>query len=66
MENEIGEDLSAGDAIQQATAAATWTLKYLNTPLHKLNIDNLSISEVIRLHLLTSGSRPSEKDVKWR
>ncbi|CAG7837595.1 unnamed protein product [Allacma fusca] len=63
--DEIGGD-TAKEAIEQATTAATWSTMYQNTPLHKLTLDHLSLSEVLRLHLLTSGARPSEKDVKFR
>ena len=39
---------------------------YQNTPLNKMNLDHLTLTEVLRLHLLSSGALPSEKDVKWR
>lgn len=64
--DECDTDVSAKEAIRQATAAATWSTMYQNTPLNKLNLDHLTLTEVLRLHLLSSGALPSEKDVKWR
>ncbi|ODM98981.1 Bromodomain adjacent to zinc finger domain protein 1A [Orchesella cincta] len=64
--NDVGGDVTAREAVQLATAYSTWSMMYQNTPLHKLGVDHLSITEVLRLHLLSSGAKPSEKDVKWR
>lgn len=63
---ESSEDVSIVEAVEQATAAATWPLMYQGTPLYSLTLDHLSLTEVLRLHLLSSGARPSDKDVKWR
>lgn len=52
--------------MEQATAAATWSIMYQNTALNKLTLDHLSLTEILRLHLLSSGARPTEKDIKWR
>ncbi|CAL8080599.1 unnamed protein product [Orchesella dallaii] len=64
--NDVSTDVTAREAVQLATAYSTWSMMYQNTPLHKLGVDHLSITEVLRLHLLSSGAKPSEKDVKWR
>lgn len=34
---------------------------YQNTPLHKLGVDHSSITEVLRLHLLSSGAKQSQQ-----
>jgi len=63
---ETSEDVSVVEAVEQATAAATWSLMYQGSPLYKMTLDHLSVNELLRLHILSSGARPSEKDVKWR
>lgn len=64
--NEMDGDCTAREAVKLATAYSTWSIMYQNTPIHKLSVDHLSITEVLRLHILSSGAKPSEKDVKWR
>lgn len=64
--NEMDGSVTAKQAVEQATAFSTWSIMYQSTPLHKLSVDHLSISEILRLHILSSGAKPSEKDVKWR
>lgn len=50
---------SVGEAIHQATSAAAWSQMYQNSPLHKLGVDHSSVTEILRLHLLSSGARHS-------
>lgn len=64
--NDMDGGVTAREAVQFATAYSTWSIMYQNTPLHQLGVDHLTITEVLRLHLLSSGAKPSEKDVKWR
>lgn len=47
------------EAIQKATSAAAWSHVYQNTPLNKLSVDYSSLTEVLRLHLLSSGAKQS-------
>lgn len=52
--------------IQDATAAARWSLKYLNAYLFELPIDATTLSELIRLHFLMSGAKLSEACARWQ
>uniref|UniRef100_A0A0K8T8G0 Bromodomain adjacent to zinc finger domain protein 1A n=2 Tax=Lygus hesperus TaxID=30085 RepID=A0A0K8T8G0_LYGHE len=52
-----------------ALAARTemWVRKHHGVPLDKLQLDTSTISEMVRLHLLTSGSMSDKsKEAKWR
>jgi len=42
---------------------ATWSYMHQNTPLHKLVVDYSSVTEVLRLHLLSSGAKQSRSSV---
>ncbi|KAJ2944681.1 hypothetical protein O0L34_g4038 [Tuta absoluta] len=53
-------------AVQLATKASKWPQTYLGTPLSKLPLDPTTVSEVLRLHLLSSGSAAGSRCVTWR
>jgi bromodomain adjacent to zinc finger domain protein 1A len=57
----VGNDVSIGVAVQQATSAAAWSHMHQNTPLHKLVVDYSSLTEVLRLHLLSSGAKQTQQ-----
>ncbi|XP_077296787.1 ATP-dependent chromatin assembly factor large subunit isoform X2 [Arctopsyche grandis] len=52
--------------VQLATVAAKWSQTYLSTPLSRLPMDSQTFSEILRLHLLSSGSTVGENCSKWR
>lgn len=41
-------------------------LTYQGTPLKKLSMDSLTVSEILRLHLVSSGGGSSELRTRWR
>nr|XP_026498898.1 bromodomain adjacent to zinc finger domain protein 1A isoform X1 [Vanessa tameamea] len=53
-------------AIQLATKAGKWTQTYLGTALSKLPLDPTTVSEVLRLHLLSSGGAAGSRCAAWR
>ncbi|CAG9565734.1 unnamed protein product [Danaus chrysippus] len=53
-------------AIEQATRAGKWAHTYLGTPLSKLPLDPTTVSEVLRLHLLSSGGVAGSRCLAWR
>lgn len=63
--NESG-DLSAQQALQAATQAARWSQTYHNVPLNKLHLDAITVTDILRLHLLASGGRAGDLSSKWR
>lgn len=65
---DIGDtgDLTTDEAVRLATVASTWSQHYHNTALSKLTLDPSTLTEVLRLHLLASGGRCSDKSAKWR
>ncbi|XP_049864595.1 bromodomain adjacent to zinc finger domain protein 1A isoform X2 [Schistocerca gregaria] len=59
-------DVTAGEAVKLATVAAGWSQLYQGVPLSKLTLDAVTLTEVLRLHLLSSGGRSAETSTKWR
>ncbi|XP_021919556.1 bromodomain adjacent to zinc finger domain protein 1A isoform X2 [Zootermopsis nevadensis] len=65
LTDEIG-DITSSEAIKLATAAASWCRLYQGIPLNKVTLDSITLTEVLRLHLLSSGGRSGEMSSKWR
>lgn len=53
-------------AMKLAAVAVNCPFAFHGVPLQKLTIDATTISEVLRLHLLSSGARVSETCHRWR
>lgn len=43
-----------------------YKVNFQGTPLKKLSLDSMTVSEILRLHLVSSGGRSSELRSKWR
>ncbi|KAL0819369.1 hypothetical protein ABMA28_007492 [Loxostege sticticalis] len=63
---EVNEEIGTTQAIELATKASKWSQTYLATPLSKLPLDPTTVSEVLRLHLLSSGAAPGNRCATWR
>lgn len=59
-------EISPGKASKYATCAARWSKTHQGFELFQLPINSLTVTEVLRLHLLSSGSRVREIATKWR
>nr|CAD7441984.1 unnamed protein product [Timema bartmani] len=59
-------DVTTSEAMKAATAVVNWSQLSQGTPLNKLSLDAVALSEVLRLHLLSSGGRSGELSSKWR
>ncbi|EZA54009.1 Bromodomain adjacent to zinc finger domain protein 1A [Ooceraea biroi] len=57
---------SMAKAIKLATMASTWCSTYQGCKLLELTLDHVTLSEILRQHLLSSGGRISEAASKWR
>ncbi|XP_053985965.1 bromodomain adjacent to zinc finger domain protein 1A isoform X2 [Hylaeus volcanicus] len=53
-------------AVKLATLASTWSQMYQGCQLSELALDHLTVSEILRQHLLGSGGRIGEVASKWR
>ncbi|XP_011630089.1 bromodomain adjacent to zinc finger domain protein 1A isoform X2 [Pogonomyrmex barbatus] len=53
-------------AIKLATVASRWCPTYQGCKLSELTLDHVTLSEILRQHLLSSGGRISEAASKWR
>ncbi|XP_012057721.1 PREDICTED: bromodomain adjacent to zinc finger domain protein 1A [Atta cephalotes] len=61
------EDASSmAKAIKLATMASRWCPTYQGCKLSELTLDHVTLSEILRQHLLSSGGRISEAASKWR
>ncbi|KAI8482743.1 Bromodomain adjacent to zinc finger domain protein 1A [Branchiostoma belcheri] len=59
------EDPTLSALSAAATLAAAWPVLHQGTSLRELPLEGTSLSEVLRLHLLSSGSRPSSNRAKF-
>lgn len=55
-------DLSTAHALKLATVAATWPMYYHGTGLHSMSLDAFTLTEILRLHILASGSHSNSLD----
>lgn len=62
----IASSAELDPGIKLAAVAVNYPLAFHGVPLQKLTIDATTISEVLRLHLLSSGIRVSETCHRWR
>lgn len=61
------EDASSmAKIIKLATLASRWCPTYQGCKLSELTLDHVTLSEILRQHLLSSGGRISEAVSKWR
>ncbi|ENN73088.1 hypothetical protein YQE_10292, partial [Dendroctonus ponderosae] len=51
---------------RSATLASKWANKYQGLPTYRLPLYSLTVSEVLRIHLLSSGARINDIGSKWR
>jgi len=63
--NEVGDNTTS-EAIKLATAAAGWCQMYQGVPLNKVTLDSVTLTEVLRLHHLSSVGRSGKMRSKWR
>lgn len=60
------EASSMAKAVKLATIASRWCPTYQGCKLSELTLDHVTLSEILRQHLLSSGGRISEAASKWR
>ncbi|XP_011707887.1 PREDICTED: bromodomain adjacent to zinc finger domain protein 1A isoform X4 [Wasmannia auropunctata] len=67
LDDSAYEDASSmAKAIKLATLASRWCPAYQGCKLSELTLDHVTLSEILRQHLLSSGGRISEAASKWR
>ena len=60
--NEKSDDKTASS---NARAAAAWPMLYQGMALHEITIEPFSLTEVLRLHILSSGVRIGIRDLQF-
>nr|CAH7768363.1 unnamed protein product [Callosobruchus chinensis] len=63
---EFQDNISMKDATRLATLASKWSSRYLGSPLAKLPLYAVTVTEILRLHLLSSGAIINEIGYRWR
>ena len=63
--NILGKDEDIANQIRSATQMARWCMKHQGQPIKSLHMDEHSISEILRLHLESSGAYRSDKSLLW-
>ncbi|KAF4527597.1 hypothetical protein B566_EDAN015151 [Ephemera danica] len=63
---ESGSSVTLQEAIREATKAASWSQHFHGCSLNKLSLDSTTLSEVLRLHLYSSGGRSNDANSAWR
>lgn len=58
-------DEKTRNAVQLATNVRNWSSQHLGQQLNKITLQPTVISEVLRIHLLSSGGKYSDKMAKW-
>ncbi|XP_060650599.1 bromodomain adjacent to zinc finger domain protein 1A [Drosophila nasuta] len=61
--NAVGEPY---DSMKNASRTQFYVKRHFSFKLHEMPMDALTLSEVLRLHLLASGAVISDKPEKWR
>ncbi|EFA07691.2 hypothetical protein TcasGA2_TC030765 [Tribolium castaneum] len=65
-QEEISDNMNLQEATRLATIAAGWSKKYQGLPLAQLPLYSVTTSEVLRLHLLSSGAIIKMSGARWR
>lgn len=63
---DVGTRKTYTSVLKQATKAAIWCEIHYCTKLSELPMDSTTVSELLRLHFLSSGALIEEKGSKWR
>ncbi|CAK9822646.1 Bromodomain adjacent to zinc finger domain protein 1A [Anthophora retusa] len=65
-DTKMYEGASMKTAVKLATIASSWSQIYQGCKLSELTLDHVTVSEILRQHLLCSGGRIGEVATKWR
>ncbi|KFM78225.1 Bromodomain adjacent to zinc finger domain protein 1A, partial [Stegodyphus mimosarum] len=57
------DNLTVDQAMKLASSVSTWPQKYHGTVLRNIPLDSFSVTEILRLHILSSGAR---RRVGWQ
>ena len=63
--NILGKDEDIANQIKSATKMARWCIKHQGQPIKSLHLDEFSITEILRLHIESSGAYRSDKSLLW-
>uniref|UniRef100_A0A1Y1JUG4 Bromodomain adjacent to zinc finger domain protein 1A n=1 Tax=Photinus pyralis TaxID=7054 RepID=A0A1Y1JUG4_PHOPY len=63
---DVNGNISLSEATHLAAKAAVWSQEYLGCPLEKLPLFPLTTTEILRMHLLSSGARLTYYGTKMR
>lgn len=58
-------DEKTKNAVKLATKVRSWSVQHLGQLLNKITLQPTVISEVLRIHILSSGGKYSDRMSKW-
>ncbi|CAG5126855.1 unnamed protein product [Candidula unifasciata] len=65
-DDELDEEHTTNEVIRAATIMAQFSPSVLGMPLRDTLLDQFTLSEIVRIHLLSSGARASSKSARFR
>nr|XP_002126456.1 bromodomain adjacent to zinc finger domain protein 1A isoform X1 [Ciona intestinalis] len=66
LATQPNEQLTEEVLLASASLSATWPFSYQGFPLSKLELDSYTVTEVLRIYLISSSCRPRPEDRVWR
>lgn len=63
--NVLGKDEDIASQIKSATVMSRWSLRTQGIPIKDLQMDQWTITEILRIHLASAGAFRSEKLIMW-
>ncbi|XP_013069196.2 bromodomain adjacent to zinc finger domain protein 1A-like isoform X1 [Biomphalaria glabrata] len=65
-DDDMEEELTTNEVIRTATIMAQFSMNTLGMPLRDTLLDQFTLSEIVRIHLLSSGAKASNKNARFR
>ncbi|XP_059156185.1 bromodomain adjacent to zinc finger domain protein 1A-like isoform X2 [Physella acuta] len=65
-DDDLDEELTTNEVIRSATIMAQFSQNTLGMPLRDTLLDQFTLSEIVRIHLLSSGAKASNKNARFR
>ncbi|KAH9519019.1 Bromodomain adjacent to zinc finger domain protein 1A [Bulinus truncatus] len=65
-DDDVDEELKTNEVIRTSTIMAQFSQNTLGMPLRDTLLDQFTLSEIVRIHLLSSGAKASNKNARFR
>ncbi|CAL1546882.1 unnamed protein product [Lymnaea stagnalis] len=65
-DDDLDEEQTTNEVIRSATIVAQFSQNTLGMPLRDTLLDQFTLSEIVRIHLMSSGAKASNKNARFR